>query len=97
MSAYLTPENFARRDRAARLGAAWDLGPEHVAVAWNLAQKYTSHVLVATTSAEHLRSNANALKIQLSEADCAWLAHGDAALTPTVLRLKAANCHTCSL
>jgi len=84
-SAYLTPENFARRARAKRLGAALGVGPEHVALAWSLKQPYAAHVCVATTSPEHLRSNAQALAVPLSADDVAWLSSGDDALVPAAL------------
>lgn len=75
-SAYLTDDNFDRRDRAAAFGAARGLGPEHVAVAWCAKQAYPAHVCVATTTAAHLRSNVKALALDLDEADLAWLARG---------------------
>lgn len=80
-SAYLTDDNFDRRDRAAAFGAARGLGPEHVAVAWCAKQTYpvrrrAAQVCVATTTAAHLRSNVKALALDLDEADLAWLARG---------------------
>ena len=75
-SAYLTDANFDRRDRAAALGAARGLGPEHVAVAWCARQRYPSHVCVATTTVAHLRSNVKALALDLDDDDLAWLARG---------------------
>ena len=84
-SAYLTSDNFERRARATKLGAALGVGPEHVALAWCMRQRYASHVCVATVCPEHLVSNAKALDLALSSDDVAWLAHGDPALMPDLI------------
>ena len=87
-SAYLTPENFARRDRARRLGQVHGLAAEHVALAWARHQPYASRVCVATTSVARLADDARALSLPLSPSDLAWLESGDPALLPARLRSR---------
>ncbi|KAJ1454539.1 NADP-dependent oxidoreductase domain-containing protein [Pelagophyceae sp. CCMP2097] len=84
--AYLTPDNFARRRRATLFGSLHGLKPEHVALAWNLAQAYESHVITATVNIDHLRSNILALQLELTPDDCVWLKTGDEACTPDCVR-----------
>jgi len=76
--AYLTDDNFARRDRAARFAEAKGYRAEHAAIAWCLAQPYESHVITATVNPDHLRSNVRALSLRLAPQDVDWLATGDA-------------------
>jgi len=87
-SAYLTPENFARRERASRLGRVHGLHAEHVALAWARHQPYSSRVCVATTSIARLADDARALALHLSPSDLAWLESGDPALLPARLRSR---------
>lgn len=93
-AAYLTDDNFRRRDRAATFARAkGDFRPEHVAIAWCLAQEYESHVITATVNPDHLRtssfslfdfslgSNVRALSLQLSSQDVEWLTAGSPTAT----------------
>jgi len=74
--AYITVENVERRDRCRSLAIKKGATMGQIALAYVLAQKYNSFVLVGTTKEEHFRSNANAAGVSLSEAEVAYLEYG---------------------
>eukprot|EP00756_Hemistasia_phaeocysticola_P000881 Hpha_TRINITY_DN10639_c0_g1::TRINITY_DN10639_c0_g1_i1::g.156767::m.156767 len=73
IGAYLTPENFDRRDRvqwkAEQLGAT----PVQVSLAWVLSQPYEAFVLIGTTKEKNLLEAVGAHKVQLSPQERDWL------------------------
>jgi aryl-alcohol dehydrogenase-like predicted oxidoreductase len=74
--AYRSPENMARRERAAELGDRRGLTMTQVALAWVLNQPVSAVASIGTRSADHLAEAVAAAAIKLSAADLHWLEHG---------------------
>ena len=75
--AYRTPANEARRVRAAEFGAARGLTATQVALAWVINQPFEPVAVIGARSVAHLREAMEAAAVSLTEADLAWLEHGD--------------------
>jgi aryl-alcohol dehydrogenase-like predicted oxidoreductase len=77
--AYRTPANETRRARAAEFGAGRGLTASQVALAWVINQPFEPVAVIGTRSVAHLREAIEAAALTLTEAELAWLEHGDPA------------------
>ena len=75
--AYRTPANAARRARAAEFGADRGLSASQVALAWVINQPFRPVAVIGTRSVVHLHEAVEASTVRLTEAELAWLEHGD--------------------
>ena len=75
--AYRTQGNEARRARAAEFGAARGLTASQVALAWVISQPFAPVAVIGTRTVAHLRAAIEAASVCLTEAELAWLEHGD--------------------
>jgi len=73
IGAYLTPENFDRRDRVQTKADELGVTPVQVSLAWVLSQPYQSFVLVGTTKEKNLLEAVGSHRIQLSAQERDWL------------------------
>lgn len=70
---YCSEENFGRLDRAYELAAQKDVTVTQIALAYVLNLPLSVHALVGARNAEELRANDEALEMELSVAEMAWL------------------------
>jgi aryl-alcohol dehydrogenase-like predicted oxidoreductase len=73
---WYSAENFARRDRAVELARRMGRNPIHVALAYVLAQDFTSIPLIGPRTLGELDDSVSALDIVLSAEDRRWLETG---------------------
>mmetsp|Transcript_65 Transcript_65/g.103 ORF Transcript_65/g.103 Transcript_65/m.103 type:complete len:1250 (+) Transcript_65:58-3807(+) len=78
MTAYCTPENFARVDRLRSLASYKHCSPAQLALNYVLSQPYNVFTIVGTTNAAHFIDNAVAAsQPRLTAKEIRWLQHGD--------------------
>ena len=70
---WYSEKNFRRRDRAVELAARLGRSPIHVALAYVLAQPFPSIPLIGPRTLAELADSLEALDIELSPDDLAWL------------------------
>lgn len=70
---YDAPVNRARLARAEQLAEQKHCTVSHICLAWLLKQPMNLFPIVAPTSEEHIRDNAEALNLPLSDAEAEWL------------------------
>lgn len=75
--AYGTPENHARRERAAELAKKYRVTPTQIALAWLLNHPFPVFPILGTSNPERLNEGIEAAQIQLTEAELAWLDRGE--------------------
>ena len=75
--AYRTRGNEARRARAIEFGRRRGLSATQVALAWVMSQPFAPIAIVGTRSVRHLHEALAAEAVRLTEAELAWLEHGD--------------------
>ena len=68
-----TAENRARRDRAAALGARLGVTTTQVALAWVLHRPFPTFPIVGPRTLDELRESVEALELELSADDLAWM------------------------
>lgn len=71
--AFLYPDNLRRLARAERLAEKYGKAPSQIATAYMLACGMNVFPIVGAGSAEHIRKNAEAAEIKLTEREAAWL------------------------
>jgi aryl-alcohol dehydrogenase-like predicted oxidoreductase len=76
---WASPENEARRRRAAQLAAELGTTPNAVALAYVLSQPPNVHAVVGTRSEEHLAEALEACELELTPEQTAWLEAGGSA------------------
>lgn len=71
---YVCPENFERLRRCEQLAAEKGLTVPQIAMAWIFNQRALDvYALTSPTKRDHMRTNAQASAIALTEAECRWL------------------------
>ena len=70
---YDAPENRARLARAEQLAREKGCSVSQICLAWLLHQPLQIFPLVAPSSEEHIRDNAGAFDLELSDEECGWL------------------------
>ena len=71
---YVCPENFERLRRCERLAAEKDVSVAQIAMAWIFNQRSLDvYALTAPTKRAHMRLNAEASEMILTDEECAWL------------------------
>lgn len=73
MKGYGYPENFERLRRCEILAEKKGLTVAQIAMAWLFNQSLNTFAVVSTSSVERMRSNIEALSIDLTEEECHWL------------------------
>lgn len=73
---YSCPENFERLRRCEELAAQKQASVAQVAMSWIFRQKLDVFAVVSTSSAERMRSNIEALSLELTEVECRYLEYG---------------------
>jgi aryl-alcohol dehydrogenase-like predicted oxidoreductase len=70
---WYSDDNFARKDRAAKLAADRGVAEINIALAWVLAQPFPTFPLIGPRTPEELASSLGALDVELTPAEVAWL------------------------
>lgn len=70
---YAYPENFERLRRCEELAKAKGASVPQIAMAWIYQQKLNTFAVVSTSKAERMQENIDALQIELSEEEIAYL------------------------
>ncbi|MBU3874905.1 aldo/keto reductase [Faecalicatena sp. AGMB00832] len=73
MKGYAYPENFERLRRCEELAKAKGASVPQIAMAWIYQQKLNTFAVVSTSKAERMQENIDALQIELSEEEIAYL------------------------
>jgi aryl-alcohol dehydrogenase-like predicted oxidoreductase len=74
--AYGTPENHARRERAAELAQKYQVTPTQIALAWLINHPFPVFPILGTSNPERLEEGLGAEDIKLTQQELVWLEQG---------------------
>ena len=74
---YDAPINRARLARAEKLAAEKNCAVSQICLAWLMRQPLNLFPIVAPSTEAHIRENAAALELELTDRECQWLLEGD--------------------
>jgi aryl-alcohol dehydrogenase-like predicted oxidoreductase len=70
---WFNAENWERLRRSRELAAKKGVGPTQIALAWVLNQPFPTHALIGPRTIDEMRSSIEALQVELTPEEMAWL------------------------